>query len=146
MLGSKDHCGFSPCLSIAFPVSLVVGILVAILFTFGLIPGITTATWIVFGLGVLGLVFVLIAVLLLGCNRCFVLLKCLEKLLPCLLAGIFGTIILSLVALSIVLSIGIFTIILVGLLAFFFSLLIVSLILLIQCVIENRFSNKITEV
>jgi hypothetical protein len=149
MLNYKDDCGgFSPCISIALPVSLLAGILVAILFAFELIPGITTATWIVFGLGVLALIFVLLALVRID-GRDTVFLKSLKRLLPCLLAGIFGTILSSLAALSIVLTpSAIFSIILVGLVAFFFSLLISSLILLIKCVQSfgyDRFSEAKVE-
>ena len=91
---------------------------------------------------VLGLVFVLIAVLL-GCNRCFVLLKCLEKLLPACACWNFrhhysklGSSLHSLVHWHLHHYFG-------RTVGVFLQPLIVSLILLIQCVIENRFSNKI---
>lgn len=129
------HVNLCGCFGVQL--ALVFGAVVGILFAFGLIPGIVTAAWIAFGLAVLLLIF-LIAALLTVSDRSRILCKCLRKNICCLLIGIIGSIILTIIALSIVL-IPTVTLIaaIVALAAFFFALMIIGLISFICCIVEE---------
>jgi len=116
--------------------SIIIGVIIGVLFAFGYIPGVVTAVWIAFGLGVLGLVILAIAIFVGVSTRYKALIKCLQLNINCLLVGIWGTIITGLAALSIVLTPGsVLIAILIGIGAFFLSLLIISLILFTLCVV-----------
>jgi len=139
-----DHkARHSACGIIAVPIAIVVGIIIGILFAFGFIPGIVTATWIAFGIGVLSLIILVTAILVAVSADSCILFTCLMQNICCLLAGIWGTIISALAGLSIVLTPSILVAILVGIGAFFLSLLITSLILFILCIVGKLNMSKI---
>ncbi|NCA67894.1 MAG: hypothetical protein EOM87_07525 [Clostridia bacterium] len=105
-----------------------------VLFAFGLIPFIQIAVWIAFGLSVLTLILLVVGVLLGAVTAPGILSKCLCNNLVCLLVGIFGTLLVSLAALSIVLTPAfVLVTALVALGAAFFTILIISIICFIAC-------------
>ena len=117
-------------------VSIVLGAVVGVLFAFEFIPNITVAVFTVLGLGVLSLVFLMVALFLLNNNQAgcggF---KCICRNLKFWLAGTIGTIILALVAVSISLVPTFWpAIVIVSLLAFFFALMIISIVSFVLCV------------
>ena len=131
-----DNCSFNAFSGLGIVISVMFGAIIAILFAFDFIPGIVTSTWIAFGLGVLSLVILVIGVFLAAVTGPNALSKCLSRNTTCFLIGIIGTIISSLAALSIVLDTTfISVIILVAIGAFFFSLMIIGLIALINCIV-----------
>jgi len=144
MADYNDRYNFSACGFVGIPVSIVIGIIVGILFAFEFIPGIETAAWIAFGLGVLGLIILVAAVFVAVSTESRALTRCLQLNVNCLLTGIWGTILSGLAALSIELTPGsILIAVLVGIGAFFFSLMIVSLILFILYVVfKLHLGNK----
>ena len=56
------RCNFTACRCIGILISIVLGALIGVLYAFNLITFITIALWIVFGLGILFLIFLVIAV------------------------------------------------------------------------------------
>lgn len=122
-------CG---CL-LAGVISTFVGIIIGVLFYFSLIPAITTAIWIAFGIAVFALV-TLISIAAFGNQKVA---RCICRYGNCLLVGIIGTIITTIVALTITLTTGNALIaILIALAGFFVSLLIIALICLVDCLID----------
>jgi len=138
MSNNSRNCGFRACESIGLIISIVFGVLVAALFASGLIPFITTAVWILFGLAVLFLVFLVSGVYFAALSVAPALQKCICKNALCLLAGTIGTIISAIVALSIELVFTLIAVIvIIGFLAFFFALMILGLIALIRCIVDK---------
>lgn len=134
-MGCHKRCWFTGCGFLGVFISIIVGAAVGVLFAFSLIPFITTVVWIAFGLGVLTLIFLITGVFLSATSRSETLIKCTKRNTPCLLAGIFGTIITSIVALSIVLTPALILVItFVAILAFFVSLMFIALIGYILCI------------
>ena len=99
------------------------------------IPAIVTSVWISFAVAAAALAFLLIVLPISCCRWCERLTACLRSKINCLITGTIGTIITSLAALSIDLSItgepGRTALIGVG--AFFFMYLIVALVSLFKC-------------
>lgn len=116
-------------------ISLLVGIIVGVLFAFNVFASLETGVWIVLAIAVLTLIFVELALIFGAISFTNPLNECLRRGIRCLLIGIFGTIILAIILLSIGIIICLPVIIIVGLLAFFFTLMIISLIALIRCII-----------
>lgn len=116
-----------PCCSTAgILLGIIAGIIVAILFSLGLTPLILNGIWVAFSIGAASLVYVAVLAAVGGCSA---LRGSLIKNLRCLLAGIFGTILTSIVLVSVALEISSIIIsILVGILTFFLIFLIASLI------------------
>lgn len=126
------------CCLIGVVISIIVGIIIGILFAFGFIPNIVTAVWIAFGFAVLTLIFLVVAVFLAVYTESKILIKCLKRNISCLLVGIIGTLIFALAALSIVLNPAFVTVvILIGLGAFFTSLMLILLICFILCIVDK---------
>ncbi len=124
-------------------VSIVFGVLVAVLFNLGLIPGITTIVWIVFGLSVLALILLVWGGYLSAVSIPGILRICISRNGVCLLAGIIGTLISAIIALSITLvTSSILITVFIGIAAFFFALMIIALIALLRCIIVNLFPGE----
>lgn len=137
-----NRCGFTACSCIGIIISIIFSVIIGLLFAFGFIPGIVISTWIAFGLSILTLIFLMLLVLTNAAKPSEALKKCLCNNTACLLTGIFGTIISSLAALSIVLTPEfISVIVLVAIGAFFFMLMIIGLIAIISCIVCNFCSN-----
>jgi hypothetical protein len=134
---SCDKKGFDACGSIGLVVSIVFGALIGVLFNLGLIPFIVTTVWIVFGLAVLALILLVWGVYLASVSPPGVLRICVDRKGLCLLAGIIGTLIFSIVALSITLTTTILITIIIAILAFFFALMLLAIIALLRCIIVN---------
>ncbi len=118
---------------LATVISIFLGVIIGVLFFFALIPTIIPAIWIAFGLSILtliGLVTLSSADIERG-NQCM----CIYG--KCLLAGIFGSLITSIIALVITLTVGaVFGAIVIAIWGFFFTLLLIALIMLVKCLIE----------
>lgn len=128
----------SGCNCWALVLGVLFGIIVAILFAFGLIPGITLAVWIAFGIGVLLLLVLTGLIAIAAKDRANALDKCLCKNGVCLLISALGTIISTIAALSISLvPYSLLIIALVFIAAAFFGVLVLSFIALLICVIKK---------
>lgn len=131
----RPSCG---CGCIALFISAILGAVAGVLVYFNLLPAITTAVWIAFGLGVLGLIILVSALFLASTNPSHALTRCLCKRGICLLVGSIGTIVAALCALSIVLApLSIATAILVSIAAFFLFLMIIALISFLVCILYH---------
>jgi len=129
----KDNCGI-----ISTILGVISGIIVSVLFSFGLLPIITTALWISLGIGGLVL-FCILLLSIFGSNNIS---RCLLKSISLLLTGSLGTILSVLVLSAIVLDItSVISIILVGIATFFLIFLISS----VACVISRCFRIYISE-
>lgn len=130
-------CSPNAC-CIAVLVSIVVGIVVGFLFFSGNIPFIVTALWIALGIAGVALVLLVVALFVGVANPPTALSICLCKHAICLLVGIFGTIVLAIIALSTVLATGMISIIIIiALGAVFLSILLISLVSFLICVINK---------
>lgn len=117
-------------------ISLFLGVIIGVLFYFSLIPTITTALWIAFGLAALALVLI-VGISIFGTPKCV----CGNG--KCLLAGIIGTLVTATISLSLTLTAtSVIYAIIVGLTGFFFSLLLISFIYLISCLIEAHCNTR----
>ncbi len=115
-------------------ISLIVGIVVGVLFFFGFIP-VIVATWIVLGLAVLNLIFLVYGAFSASVRERSGLSKCLCKQGVCFLVSIISTIVLSIIVLSATVVAGVIFSIIIGLLAFSAVLMLCQMISLIKCVI-----------
>ena len=114
--------------------SIIFGIIVGALFFMGFITGIETVIWIVFGLAVLNYILFSIIDLLDSEN----LRTCKCKYLTGIFVGIIGTIILSIVALGIVLSVGsIISAIVAAIGGFFTAFMFINILLFLLCLNRN---------
>ena len=114
--------------------SIIFGIIVGALFFMGFITGIETVIWIVFGLAVLNYILFLMIDLL--DNEYLSTCKC--KYLTGIFVGIIGTIILSIVALGIVLSVGsIISSIVAAIGGFFVAFMFINILLFLLCLNRN---------
>jgi len=126
--------GYSTFLEIIF--SIVLGAAIGVLFALNLIPNITTALWIAFGLAVLNLVSLAAGLRTASIFKKTPLARCLCCRGDIFLAGIIGTIITALVALSIVLvTTAIPIIILIAFAGFFTALMFTQHVLILSCLI-----------
>ncbi len=135
----ERSCG-NPCnICIVVLISVVVATVVALLFAFDFIPNVVTAVWIVFGFAVLNLIFLVVGLFGASVFRRTLLGRCLCCNGTILLVAIIATIILTLAALSIDLIItSIPIIILFALGAFFATLMVVELAVLLSCLIKGQ--------
>lgn len=136
---NTKHCVCGSCTAGSIIWSIIGGIVSGVLFYLGYITSVTIGIWIAFGIAAFSLIFVLMSVLFSSCNEsCAKFTHCLRKSLKCLLIGIVGTIVLTIVALSIFLAESnvIFAII-VGLVALFFIILISALVDFLKCVMKQ---------
>jgi hypothetical protein len=136
-MNSCKKCSLSACSCLAAVVAIIVGVAVGALFFFSLLPFIQTiVASIVLELGVWAIAFILVAQILSSLYLPNPLRDCLCSGIGCLLAGAFGSVILAIIALSVVLTpYSIISAVIVGLGALFFTLLIISLISFIRCVL-----------
>lgn len=117
--------------------SIIGGIAAGVLFYLGYITAIAVGIWIAFGIAAFSLIFILSSSFLSSCNEaCARFAHCLRKNLKCMLIGIIGTIIFSIVALSISLTTTAVPTIIVGLLVLFFILLLSSLVSFLKCTVK----------
>ncbi|OGO90673.1 MAG: hypothetical protein A2Y17_02985 [Clostridiales bacterium GWF2_38_85] len=122
------------CLSIVL--SIIIGAIVAILFAFDLIQFLEVIIWITFGLSVLALIILYYVAVIAAREQSSPLIRCLCRNILCLIISAFGTLILSIVGLSIILVPELIaSIIIVALLFFFFALLLISLIAFLLCLL-----------
>lgn len=114
--------------------SLIVGIIAAFLQITGTITVTDAFLWVVFGIAVGSLGFLLLAgAIQQQCSRC----SCICAALDAILTGILGSILFSLVLLAVgIIATSIVSAILVGLTLLFFSLLITNA----ACLIRNLFN------
>jgi len=132
------------CCIIGILIGLIIGIIIGVLFAFGYIPYITTAVWIAFGLAALSLIIIVAAVLLAVSTNSKLLAKCLKHNITCLIVGTLGTLISALAALSIELNTAYLSVaILIGIGAFFTSLMLIALIIFILCIVDNLCCDRI---
>ena len=136
-----NNCCGDPCSTcIEVVISIVLAAVVGVLFIYGLIPDIVTGLWILFGLAVLNLVFLVTGLYTASIFRRTPLARCLRCRGTIFLAGIIGTIFMTLVLLSITTLLPTLTIlitILVSIGAFFAALMGVELVLFISCLING---------
>lgn len=132
-----NKCCGNPCETcITVLVGVVVATIIALLFAFDYIPGIVTALWVVFGFAVLNLIFLVVGQFSASLVRYSILGNCMCCKSAILLVSIIGTIVLSLIALSITLVITeIASIVLIALVAFFATLMVLASIWLLRCVL-----------
>lgn len=119
------------CLT-AILISALLGLGIGFAFFSGVITGITQALWIAFGIGILSLILLIILPTKGEQERCIC------KKGECLLLGALGTIVLSIISLSITLataSAGFA--ILIGALGAFLALTILAIANLIKCLIKS---------
>lgn len=126
----------TPSTCIGVLISIVVAIIVGVLFALNNIPLITTAAWIAFGLSVLSLIFLILGAFISALTLPNSLSMCLCKHVVGLLVGIIGTLVFTIIALSIVLCpLVISNVIIVALGTLFFTFLLIELISFIVCII-----------
>ena len=106
-------------------ISLAVGIVIGLIYSTGIITGITTAIWIIFGITILTLIISLIN------KKC----TCING--SCTAIATIGSIILSIIALSITLGTSLIYAIIIGVLGFFASFVIISLYRIITCITKE---------
>ena len=136
MKTNNNGCICCGCAITGAIAGIIFGAAIGVLFAFGFIPFIVTATWIAFGLAAAVLLYIMGVVVLNSCGPCSRLSVCLCRNLNCLLVGALGTIILALAALAITLTITVTSIIiLVAIGAFFFAFMITALIYFIECLV-----------
>jgi hypothetical protein len=127
-------------------VSIVVGIVVGFLFATGNIPFITTAFWIALGIAAAGLIILVVALFIGADSSPTALTGCLCQNAICLLIGILGTIVLAIIGLSTVLVPGLMSsVIFVALGSVFLTILLISLVTLIVCIINKMCCNVLAE-
>lgn len=137
-MGCKESCSFSACGCISVAVSIVFAVIAGVMFSFGNIPNIVTAVWISFGLAVLFLILLVAGCFIAANKKSSLLAPCACSSGGCLLAGIIGTIVTALTALSITLNIeAISIIVLISLGAFFTALMIIAATVFIICIINE---------
>lgn len=134
----ENSCRRSACSTWGIIISVIFAAAVGILYGMGNVPNIETSVWIAFGLGVLTLVFEFVGVDLASINPETSLYKCLYNEINCLLVGSVGTIVSSLVLLSITLTTTILVDVLVAIDAFFFAEMVIGWIVLLDCVVHRR--------
>lgn len=139
---SKLNCNCScnrgaQCSLLAIGASAIVGIIATLLTITAVITVTPAFLWVLLGIAVVYLAVNLIVSASFKCRR---ICDCIDTPLSLVLAGILGTILLSIVLLAITFpATSVLGAIIVGVLVFFFSLLITSTACLIRCLarIEN---------
>ncbi len=129
----QNCCNFTTSLI----VSIIVGIGVSVVFSLGFLASIVTALWIAFGFSVLSVVALLVLAPLSSMNKSMALRKCLCYYGKPLVIGSIGTLIASLIALTLILSIAsAVSIIVMFFVGTLFSLLLISIVQFILCIIN----------
>ncbi|MDO4504164.1 MAG: hypothetical protein Q4B84_03380, partial [Clostridia bacterium] len=119
---NDKHCVCPGCQLRSAVSGIIFGVILGLLFYSVSIPFIITGIWIAFGIATFILAYILGVLFLTSCgDSCLKSKCCLRENIKCLLTGSIGTIIISIIALSINLVIQNIPIaILIGLMAFFF--------------------------
>lgn len=118
------------CVVIAFVASLIIGVITAFLRITAAITLTPAFLWVLLGIAVVYLILILIAAAFYRDGCC----KDLCSIVPALLGGILGTILLSIVFLAIeFVATSILGAVLAGLLLFCFSLTVTSVACLVRC-------------
>ena len=131
---NNSNCGCKgDCLTIAAVAGIIIGVITTILSITAVITVPTAFLWVFFGIAV-GFLFVL---LLSSVYIRSVLRRCVCRLVSLLLLGILGTVLTSLILLIITFAAtSIVGAIILGLLAFFFTIVIAGAACLVKCITE----------
>lgn len=125
------ECNYIINILLSIIISIIVAITVGALFFLGLIPGITTVIWIIFGFAILNLILLFFNARLNRNNE-----ECSCKYGRTIAFSVIGAIILSIISLGIELATGtILVAIIIGLLAFFATVLFINVFLYLLCII-----------
>ncbi len=119
---------------------IILGVIVAVLFSLGLTPLIMNGIWVAFSIGGAALLYILFTSVFASCSdSCCHLEKCLIKNSKCLITGTLGTLLttIALVCISLETS-SILVAILVAVATFFVVFLLASLISFVKCLIFRR--------
>ena len=133
---SKLNCNCScnrgaQCSLLAIGASAIVGIIATLLTITAVITVTPAFLWVLLGIAV---VYLAVNLVVSASFRCRRICDCIDTPLSLVLAGILGTILLSIVLLAITFpATSVLGAIIVGVLLFFFSLLITSTVCLIRC-------------
>ena len=133
---NNTECRCNGCTS-GIIAGLIFGVITAVLFSLGITELILNGIWVALGFAGLSLIYIMALAAISSFGENFsVLRQCLIRNIRCLIVSIFGSIISSVVLVSVTLNIAsMITTIIVGALAFFFMLLIFSIISIIKCLI-----------
>ena len=123
--------------AIAIILSVVIGLGISVLFGLSLIPNAIFALWIAFGLSILSLIALLFLIPLAGFNNFSSLKKCMCEYSKNLIVGTIGTLVTTIAALSLTLTVSTALIIIFFLIGTFLSLLIISLTQFLWCLINS---------
>lgn len=130
---------FSACGALGMVISVIFGVIVSILLATDVIPFTLASVWIDLGLGVLSLVFLFIDVDIASVNPRSSLYKSLRGEINCLLSGTIGTIISALSLVTVADTVGTIPLtVLVGIDAFFLSLMVIGWISLLNSTLYPR--------
>lgn len=116
-------------------ISVVIAAIIGTLFALGLFPDISLVFESAIDLAFIAIIVLTIGLYIAACKICLPLKKCLCCYAPCILAGIIGTIVLSFIVIAIEIQITIAVAIVVSIWALFVSLLLVSLVSYLICII-----------
>lgn len=126
------------CMFFGIIISIIIGAVVGVLFALGLIPFIGTVAWIFFGISLLILTLYIWGLVIGVINCPNAITKCLDCNSIMLITGIIGTLITSIIAISISLIPALIVVIaIVAIMTFFFSIMIISLICYLLCVVDK---------
>lgn len=120
--------------AISIILSAIIGIVIGGLFSTGAIASITTGIIVSLIFAAISLLSLVITVSLKGRGEE----KCLCNNGPCALLGAIGTVITGVIGLSITLTTAFTSILLVGFIGFFFTLTVISTLLLVMCLLLNK--------
>lgn len=136
-MNSCNKCSLKTCSWLSLLISVIIGIAAGYIFSLGLFPGIIGVTArIALRLGVLTIGFVLASLVACGLLWTNQIKECFSGDISGLVLGALGTVVVTLIILSIALSpASLVSAILVGLGAFFVTLMIISLVYLIKCLV-----------
>ncbi len=133
-MGSCNRaCGINVCFLGLF-LGVLAGVIVGVLFFLALLPTIVFGVLVALVLAILALILLYVGAYIAETNPTAVLSRCLCRHTACLLAGIFGTILSSAIALStLLIPFSIAAAVIVAVVVFFFVLLVVELIAYLTC-------------
>lgn len=134
-MGYNNSCSLRTCSCFNLFISLIVGIIAGLFLYFDIISNILLITYISLSLGALVLLFILVGVYLSVIDNFKHLATCARRKFPSLMIGTFGTIVASILTITLGTSILIPLIIFTVAGSFFFSLMLLSLIDFVQCIL-----------
>ena len=120
-------------------ISLILGAAVGVLYAFGFVTAVATGIWILLGLAVLNMIFLIAGLFTASIFRRTPLSRCLICKGGIYLVGIIGTIVMALVLLSITIVVSDLIAAFVALLVFFAALMGVESVLFLKCIICELF-------